>query len=207
MNQSYFPWWLSVLCVLILGLPACSPQANVSLAVEATSAALAQTAVGPATPAVAASAHQTFSDPFSYCAAVVNIDTPDERYTGAPTPPEIARGYLQAAGINADEEELLKRAVEMTIWRCMDARVYACNFGANIPCNSKANTDKNPTQSILDFCQENKNADFIPYAVIGHSSIYSWHCVNDVPEILNQENEVDAAGYQSEFWYQIRPGQ
>jgi hypothetical protein len=89
---------------------------------------------------------------------------------------------------------------QMTTWRCMENKVYACNFGANIPCDSKANTDKTPTQAITDYCKTNPDVDFIPMAVTGHNVIYNWSCVKGMPQIGTALDTVDAAGYQSSFW-------
>lgn len=156
--------------------------------------------------AAGTTAPETFSDPFAYCAAVGQIDKPDARYTGPQMTDALFQDYLKAAGLNASTEypEAFKK---MTIWRCMSHKVYACNFGANIPCDSKANTDKTPTQAMLDFCKSNPGSDFIPMAVTGHNVIYDWHCVNGVPEIANQISTVDEAGYQSNFWVAVEPGQ
>ena len=95
--------------------------------------------------------------------------------------------------------------MKTTIWRCMDNQVYACNFGANLPCDSKANTDKTPSPAMDDFCKANPEADFIPMSVTGHDTIYSWHCVKDAPEVLDQIETVDAAGYLAQIWYPIKP--
>jgi hypothetical protein len=92
---------------------------------------------------------------------------------------------------------------KMTIWRCMDGRVYACNFGANLPCDAKANTDKTPTPEMADFCKANPEVDFIPMYVTGHNTIYSWRCVKGAPELLDQIAQVDAAGYLANIWYPI----
>lgn len=147
----------------------------------------------------------TFSDPFAYCAAVGQIDAPDARYIGPAMSDELFREYLQAAGLDAniDYPDAFK---QMTVWRCMDHQVYACNFGANIPCASKANTDKNPTQAMYEFCKQFPDESFIPMSVTGHNVIYSWHCVKGQPELLEQIDTVDAAGYQSSFWQLIESG-
>jgi ABC-type Na+ transport system ATPase subunit NatA len=42
-------------------------------------------------------------------------------------------------------------------------------------------------------------------SVTGHATVYSWHCVKDVPELLDQIIQVDAAGYLSNIWYSIVP--
>ena len=156
----------------------------------------------PASPPAAAPAVETYADPFAYCTAVGAIDAPDARYTGEAAPDAVIKGYLKAAGIEENPEfsDVYKK---MTIWRCMENKVYACNFGANLPCDSKANTDREPTQAMADFCKQNPGSDFIPMAVTGHETIYSWHCVKDAPELLEQISQVDAAGYIENIWYFI----
>lgn len=148
---------------------------------------------------------KTFSDPFAYCAAVGQIDAPDARYTGPKMSDALFKDYLVAEklDVNTDYPDQFK---QMTIWRCMNGKVYACNFGANIPCDSKANTDKNPTQAIIDFCKQNQDVDFVPMAVTGHNVIYSWRCVQGAPQLGNLIDTVDAAGYQSSFWVELTPG-
>lgn len=151
-----------------------------------------------------ASQNQTFTDPFAYCTAVGTIDSPDARYTGPQITDGIIEGFKKAAGLQESTEpmDMFKKT---TIWRCMDSRVYACNFGANLPCDSKANTDKTPTQEMQDYCKANPNSDFIPMSVTGHNTIYSWHCVKDTAELLDQIGKVDAAGYLAQIWYAIEP--
>ena len=147
----------------------------------------------------------TYSDPFSYCAAIGTIDTPDARYTGPKISDEIINGFIAAAGLEASTEpmEIFKQT---TIWRCMDSQVFVCNFGANLPCSSKANIDKTPSPEMQDYCKANPDSDFIPMSVTGHETIYSWHCIKDAPELLEQIAQVDAAGYLANMWYRIAPG-
>jgi hypothetical protein len=147
---------------------------------------------------------QAFSDPYAYCAAVRQIDTPDARYTGASLPDALFADYLAAAGLNApaDYPDSFKK---MTIWRCMEGEVYVCNYGANIPCDSKANTDKQPTQAMQDFCTQSPDEPVIPMSVTGHNVIYDWHCVQGKPEIQGQISDVDAAGYPVNFWQLVEP--
>ena len=156
--------------------------------------------------AMSGGAPKTFSDPFAYCAAVGQINAPDARYTGPKMSDALFKDYLTAAklDVNTQYPDQFK---QMTVWRCMDHKVYACNFGANIPCDSKANTDKTPTQALTEYCKANPNVDVIPMAVTGHNVIYSWRCKADLPEIVEQFDTVDAAGYQSSFWVALQPGQ
>ncbi len=183
---------VGLMCLLVLVLAACSPQAG---------------ATAPA-PTMAASANtpsaQGFADPFAYCAAVGTVDTPDARYAGPKVPDQIINGYKQAAALQASTEPL-EMFQKLTIWRCMGGKVYACNFGANLPCDSKANTSKTPTPAMLDFCKATPNSDFIPMAATGHDTIYSWRCVNDQPQVLQQIGQVDAQGYLAQIWYLIPP--
>ncbi len=181
-----------ILVLLTLTLAACTPQdPPVKLA-----------ALTP-TP-TQAPVQQTFADPFSYCAAVGTVDTPDARYTGPQITDGIINGFKKAAGLEAST---MPMAIfkQTTIWRCMDSQVYACNFGANLPCSSKANSEKTPSQAMIDYCQQNQDSTFIPESVTGHSTIYSWHCVKDTPELLNQIGKVDAAGFLEQIWYPIEP--
>ena len=144
------------------------------------------------------------ADPFAYCAAVGQIDVPDARYNGPQMSEALFKAYLTAAGLdqNMNYPDTFKK---MTIWRCMGGKLYACNFGANIPCESKADTNKTPTQAMNDYCKQSPDNEFIPASVTGHTTIYSWHCVKAVPAILNQLGAVDAAGYESNFWQVVEP--
>ena len=161
------------------------------------------TAPAPATLAPTG-ARITYTDPFAYCSAMGTIDAPDSRYTGDPVSLTIIQGYLKAAGVenNGEPLQILQKS---TIWRCMNKAVYVCNFGANLPCDSKADTDKNPTQPMQDFCKANPTADFIPMSVTGHTTIYSWGCADNTPKLLKQLDQPDAAGYLSRIWYRLPP--
>jgi Tol biopolymer transport system component len=183
---------------LTVALAACSTTAGPISTEPASSTQAAITLAPP--PAT----QQSYSDPFTYCDSVGQIDTPDARYAGPRMSDELFKDYIVSAGLDASSNypETFK---QMTIWRCMNHQVYACNFGANIPCDSKANTDKTPTQAMIDYCQSNQGSDFIPMAVTGHEVIYSWHCVKYQPEILSQIDTVDAAGYPSSFWQKVEP--
>ena len=187
--------------VMLLALvgTACTAQANAQ-----NSTLQAATTPTPRVSEAPAGAQATFTEPFAYCSAVGTIDTPDSRYTGVPLPDTLIQGYLRAAGLqnNGEPMELLQKS---TIWRCMNKSVYVCNFGANLPCDSKADTDKNPTQAMQDFCKANQDAAGIPMSVTGHATIYSWGCVKDTPKLLDQVSQVDAAGYIANIWYKLPP--
>jgi hypothetical protein len=187
----------SLAMLLALAATACNPPANAENstlpAATSTTSQVTETPVG---------ARTTYTDPFAYCSAVGTIDTPDSLYTGVPLPDSIIQGFLKAAGLqnNGEPMELLQKS---TIWRCMNKSVYVCNFGANLPCDSKADTDKNPTQAMQDFCKANQDAVGIPMSVTGHATIYFWGCVKNTPKLLKQIDQVDAAGYITNIWYKL----
>lgn len=178
------------LALLAVGMAACSPKIPV-----------ANTAVPiPATAFV----QETYDDPFTYCAAVGTIDMPDARYTGPKISEEIINGFKAAAGLESSTEPM-DMFMKTTIWRCMDHQVYACNFGANLPCDSKANISQTPSPAMEEYCRTNLDSEFIPMSETGHDTVYSWHCVKDRPEVLEQLGEVDVAGFLAQIWYPIRP--
>lgn len=188
MNKSFrFVWFLLALVPVMLA--ACSAQAG----------AVGQTAMKPVIPTAV-----VYTDPFSYCTAVSNIDAPDARYTGAAVPDEVINGFKKAAGLESSTEPL-EMLQKTTIWRCMENKVYACNYGANLPCSSKANMDKTPSQAMKDYCQANPDSNSIPMSVTGHETIYSWKCAEVTPEVLTQIESVDSAGYIQQIWYAIEP--
>lgn len=198
----FTPIFIALLAVL---LTACSAAASAASPAAATPEACAAPGSSSSTSDCAtatAPVEPTFTDPFAYCQSVGQIDAPDARYTGPKMSDALFKAYLKAAGLdeNAEYPDTFK---QMTTWRCMDHKLYACNYGANIPCDSKANTDPTPTQAMIDFCGQYPDEEFIPMSVTGHNVIYSWRCVQGAPEILEQIDTVDAAGYQSSFWQVI----
>lgn len=146
---------------------------------------------------------QSYTDPFAYCTAIGTIDAPDARFTGLALPDVIVQGYLKANNLDlslAVDENFTK----MTSWRCMDSKVYACNVGANLPCASKANLDKIPTQPMTDFCKQNPGSDFIPAVVTGRETVYNWVCDKEVPLAKEQLSQADTAGFIANIWYEVK---
>jgi hypothetical protein len=151
----------------------------------------------------AATAAETYTDPFAYCAAVRTIDAPDARYTGAKMPESIARGLQKA--FHAPASAPLGPFLENSVWRCMDGKVYACNVGANIPCQEKADTSRKPTAVLKEFCEGNRDAAVIPAYVTGRATVYEWRCKGTAPTAVRQLTRPDARGYLASAWYQISP--
>lgn len=136
---------------------------------------------------------QSYSDPAAYCKAVGTIDKPDSRYTGPKLPAWMAK-----------ELNLKRSQGKFMEWRCADGAVLACVYGANIPCDAKANTSQTPTAAIVDYCKQNPDSTFVPMFVIGHETAISWACHSGNPVVINSA-AVDAQGYQKSYWKRVSP--
>lgn len=197
-----------LLCACLLaacGTPDSSDQADVSglASPEASLPANVETPEPTATPApvtpeaAAAQIADQYTDPWAYCAAVENIDAPDDRYVGERIPESIVLGYHQTADGQGEPAEWLPRTM---FWRCMDGKVYACSVGANLPCDEKANTSQEPTETAKEFCRNNPNGP----GVRDKTTIYTWMCVDGVPKRGEQWTEADAAGFLADIWYELK---
>ena len=89
---------------------------------------------------------------------------------------------------------------EHSIWRCMAGKVYACTFGANLPCQEKADTRRSPTSAMTAFCRDEPDADAIPMVVTGRATVYAWRCEQGASAILRQITRPDASGYLANVW-------
>jgi hypothetical protein len=133
---------------------------------------------------------------------VGTIDTPDGRYKGDKLPVSIIRGMIQQGIVSADmPQEMQQNAV----WRCMNNKVWVCHFGANLPCQEKADMSQTPTTEMTDFCKTNPTADNIPAAVTGRATVYEWGCKGGKAEVVKQVFKSDAQGYLADFWYELTP--
>jgi hypothetical protein len=146
---------------------------------------------------------QTYHDPFAYCAAVGDADAPDSRYTGPALPLPIVRGLQKAFGVAATAP--LTPFEHGSSWRCMDGAVYACNVGANLPCDAKPASDPAPSDAIRSYCADNRDASFIPMYVTGHDTLYEWSCAEGSPRRGKETAKLDARGYIASIWHRIEP--
>jgi hypothetical protein len=213
---SFTRWFSAVVFLLIaVSLSACAasttptapsalPPTSIPVATALPIPPLAATPTAPATAvSTPAATAATFTDPFAYCAAVGNADTPGAEYTGPKLPDPVLNGLKKAAGMATDvPNEVMQNG---SFWRCMGGKVYACFVGANLPCDSKANTDQAPSTAEVDFCKANPAADNIPAATTGHDTIYAWRCSQGKPQIAKQVFQVDPRDFIAEIWYAISP--
>lgn len=145
---------------------------------------------------------KTYADPAAYCATVRTIDKPDARYAGPAVPDWLALALKTATHASQDAPlDLFKRAE----WRCAGGHVLACAYGANIPCDSKADTSRKPAAGAVAFCRDNPAADVVPAAATGHATVYAWRCRADRPEVARKVLEVDRQGFAASFWHRVSP--
>ncbi|HEX2922666.1 MAG TPA: protease inhibitor I42 family protein [Chloroflexota bacterium] len=142
---------------------------------------------------------QSYSDPFGYCTAVGTVDEPDGRYVG-PAKPDSIVAAIRSLFPNMPPEA----AARGLSWRCLKGQPLACEVGANLPCG-KVNSNDTPTPQMSEFCQNRPDSDFIPAAITGHETIYSWKCSGTNPVVDKQVVDVDSQGFGSNYWYQLVP--
>ncbi|MCX5811934.1 MAG: DUF333 domain-containing protein [Proteobacteria bacterium] len=142
----------------------------------------------------------TYNNPFAYCAAVGTIDTPDKRYNGAKIPNSIIQGIIRQGIVSADAPIEFQQNI---VWRCMNHKVWVCQFGANIPCLEKADMSQAPTPGMVDYCKTSPTADNIPAYATGRATAYEWRCRHGKPEVVRQLFKSDPQGYPTVFWYEL----
>jgi hypothetical protein len=90
--------------------------------------------------------------------------------------------------------------VRNTVVRCVAGRVWACNYGANLPCGRADLAARLPAADA--WCRANPGAGFIPAYVVGHDSVYSWRCVAGVPQAGTKAAE-DGRGFFKAYWREV----
>jgi hypothetical protein len=155
-----------------------------------------------AAPAAALAAASRYGDPVAYCAAIGTIDRPDSRYGGPKVPVWMAEALRRAAdGAASAPLEVFERAR----WRCAAGKVLACLYGANIPCDEKADARRRPSAGARRFCRDEPDAAVVPAYAAGRRTIYEWRCRAGRPAVARKLETVDRQGYARRFWYEVAP--
>ena len=155
-----------------------------------------------AAPAAALTATGRYDDPMAYCATIGTIDRPDSRYRGPKVPGWMAEALRRASGGAASAPpEIFERAR----WRCAEGKVLACLYGANIPCDEKADARRRPSAGARRFCRDEPDAAVVPAYAAGRRTIYEWRCRAGRPAIVRKVETVDRQGYARRFWYEVAP--
>lgn len=127
--------------------------------------------------------------PRHYCARVGNDDTLRK------PPRSLAADIHRLFNIGGEY------ALQTTHWRCAGGDVLVCAVGANLPCG-EANT-ATVMPAATQWCRTHQNSDFIPMAVIGHDTVYSWRCAGRTAEPSAQTGKVDGRGFFAENWKKL----
>lgn len=78
-------------------------------------------------------------------------------------------------------------------------------MGANLPCEAKADTSKEPNDGMIEFCKTDRNANNIGAFATGRTTVYTWSCKDGKPVLGAQVTQVDAQGYPADFWTALAP--
>jgi len=124
--------------------------------------------------------------PRAYCARVGTNDT-----LRTP-PPALAPAINRLFAIRGGFTQ------RVAYYRCAEGAVKVCYVGANLPCG-KVNTSKN-LPAVARWCEMHPDREVIPLAVIGHDSLYSWHCVGAKAATGVPRGTLDARGFFAQYW-------
>jgi hypothetical protein len=128
--------------------------------------------------------------PAQYCQRVVNDDA-------LQTPPDSLMPVVRK--LFAVGEGYPREA---TRYRCAEGNVMVCIVGANLPCG-KADT-RTDLPAATEWCQTNRDSDFIPMAVTGHDTMYNWRCANGIATISGKAGEIDDRGFFVDYWKKLK---
>ena len=131
-------------------------------------------------------------EPIKYCASVGTDD--DVR----PIAPGLVPQALRMFYLRPVDPEQVRRS---TVYRCMDAAVWLCNYGANLVC-AKADVSR-VSRGAERYCRENPGSDVVPMAATGHATIYSWECVGAETRIKSGSLSVDSRGFIADQWKRL----
>jgi hypothetical protein len=118
--------------------------------------------------------------------------------TLSPLPAALVPQAVAAFGLHGMPAAQVEKS---TVIRCLDGKILACNYGANLPCG-KANTSR-AMPAATAWCHDNPAADFIPAYITGHDSIFNWHCVGGAPAATGPPAALDARGFLAAYWRPI----
>jgi hypothetical protein len=138
-----------------------------------------------------ASAHA--ETPAAFCRRVGTDDTTQ------PIPKALVPAVNATFGMRLSVQE----AVATTVFRCVERHVMVCTIGANLPCG-KANTSREPSAGMAQYCRGDAEAASIPAAVTGHDTIFEWRCQAGEPRVVRQTLSVDPQGFVAEYWKALR---
>jgi hypothetical protein len=143
---------------------------------------------GNGTQTAPSSTSRSAADVFAYCSSVATVDDP--------SPHDLYKESVKTALTAVLGHP--PSGVDVP-WRCMDGNVWACDFGANLPCGA-AGTSREPSSEMRQYCATAPDGG-IPFYVTGHGLLYSWECQGGTPIAGAQQYETDSRGFITQYWY------
>ena len=137
------------------------------------------------------------ADPFTYCA---KVGTDDRRGLPAGEQATVLLEPYTRAALGVSPEAPL--AASSIFWRCMDAKVYVCAVGANLPCGSRANPS-NQNRGAENYCKEHLDAAEVPAYAMGHDSLYAWRCAAGRAVRGQPVARIDRRGFRTDIWHEL----
>ena len=81
----------------------------------------------------------------------------------------------------------------------------ACLYGANIPCDQKADVERTPPDGAVRFCRQQPDAGVVPHVAFSQPMVFLWRCQGTTPAIIRHVTAVDRDGYPAAFWHAVAP--
>ncbi len=130
----------------------------------------------------------------AFCGKSVN----DDRLKPLPAP--LSAEARRLFELSQDEPAAL--VSKSTVYRCMNGKVWLCNYGANLVCG-KANA-RRISRGATAWCKQNPGSDSVPMAATGHDTIFEWKCVGTKPQASGQIATVDPRGFIAQNWKSLQ---
>jgi hypothetical protein len=135
--------------------------------------------------------------------ALVQAAPPEQTFcrSTAPVSPVKTPATLVAAVASAFQIDNAS-ARDGAFVRCVGQKLLACYVGANLNC-SKADT-RRMLPGATAWCRDNPGSATIPMSATGHDTIYEWSCKGHRAVAGRIVMTIDAQGYITENWKELR---
>jgi hypothetical protein len=125
-----------------------------------------------------------YSSVGGFCTAHPDDDNPNNAFYGADFRPGNVPHEVASSGANT--------------WRCMDARAWVCNVGADGYLCQKLDPHPTPSKPIREYCGAHPGADFVPMVVVGNS-FSTWRCLAKDARPIEMQH-LDKRGFVKKAW-------
>ena len=128
-------------------------------------------------------------DPMRICGAAGTLNTPRTVKSGV-------RQIAAQAGFQPKDYPY------GLVWRCSDGKMLVCGVTDmhSVTCSQR---DRRQRVEFPEYCRDNPDAAFIPYAAGNRRSVYEWGCRGGVPAVIRRfipESALDPVGFAKDEW-------